>query len=206
MAFFHFLVVLLLPSLISAQHISLGVVGGVPAQNALDAGNSDRSFVVGPSLTVDWTEHLSLQSGILFYRLGTVDSYFYASVGDTFFRGPVTWKARAMEIPLLLRYHLLDRGRRWRPFIAAGPAVRRRTVEYSGLSTIPNATPATVSSGVRPYSESQWRVYPSAGAGVSLKVAGRLELDPEVRYSYWTGTSDLSIRRNQVHFLLGLRF
>lgn len=206
MAVLRLSIFLLLPSIIVAQHVSFGVVGGVPVQDAIDKASGDRSFAVGPTLTVDLTDHLSLQSGVLFYRLGEVDSYLYVSAADGFVRGPVTWKARAIEIPALLRYHLLDRGRRWRPFAAVGPAVRRRTVDYSGLSTIPNATPFPAGSVARPYSESQWRVYPSAGAGVSVKVASRLDLEPEVRYSRWTGTNDLNIRRNQVHFLLGLRF
>jgi hypothetical protein len=35
---------------------------------------------------------------------------------------------------------------------------------------------------------------------------GRMHIEPEVRYSYWNAGKTDVVRKNQVNFLLGIRF
>jgi len=116
-------------------------------------------------------------------------------------------QAHALEVPILAKYYFLGEHHSWRPFVTAGPSIRRTFVDSWYSSTIlsgANLGSATVTPGINP-KRVDWSVDPSFGAGVDVAI-GRFHLEPEVRYSYWGAGSELPVRKNQVDFLLGFRF
>ena len=165
-------------------------------------------FVIGPTLSVGAFAGLSLETGVLFHRLGaTHEGYAFPSLDGALVIGSDEWKARAVEVPLLLKYRFLSSNRTWRPFLSMGPTVRRTSVDYIGLRSTLSLSP--IDTGTRePMSTSdtvKWKVDPAVGVGVSFRT-GRIHIEPEVRYSYWGAGKHNVVRQNQVHFLFGLRF
>lgn len=188
-----------------AQRISPGVIGGVPAQPPVQQSTVNIPFVLGPTVAIELWQNLSLQTGVLFNRLGTSRTNYSFAVEGGLLSGSAQWQAHAAEIPILLRYHLLNRSHTWRPFVSAGPSVRRTTVTLHSRTSVSSSTPLPAGFGPMDYSRTQWSVDPVLGAGVSFK-SGRVHLEPEVRYSYWDAGKDTVVRKNQVNFLFGLRF
>lgn len=151
-------------------------------------------------MSVGFSSNLSLETGVLFHRLGAAQRHFaFPSNDGTLVRGSDEWKARAIELPFLLKYRFLDRTRTWRPFLSAGPTVRRTNIDYFGFRLGEAEAPLRGSETVK------WKIDPAAGAGVSFR-SGRVHIEPEVRYSYWGAGKHQVVRQNQVHFLFGLRF
>jgi hypothetical protein len=199
---------LIVPAVSQAQLLSFGVTGGVPALTPLGATNA-IPFAAGPTANVRVSSTLSLETGVMFYRLGQNTqngTFLYPanSVTTTFSQ----FKAHAIEVPVLAKLYPLGEKRGWRPFVTAGPALRRTSVESQFSSSTFNGNPASLAT-VQPGADVQrktWKVDPVVGAGVDVKV-GRFHLDPEVRYSYWReGTNLYPLRKNQVQFLAGFRF
>lgn len=167
------------------------------------AGRSKRTklpFVLGPTLSVGFTSNISLETGVLFHRLGSTEGHFaFPSSNGTLVSGSDEWKAGALELPFLLKYRFLNRSRTWRPFLSAGPTVRRTSIDYRGFRFGDGEASLLGSETVK------WNVDPAAGVGVSFRT-GRIHIEPEVRYSYWGAGKHEVVRQNQVHFLFGLRF
>ena len=198
----------LLPFIASAQHFSVGVIGGAPAQTPLGESANKLPFVIGPTLTVGSFAGFSVQTGVLFHRLGeTQQNYALRSLEGAVTLGTDTFKARAIEIPVLLRYQFLSRLSAWHPFISAGPSVRRVSIDYTGTQSVVSGNPISYSAGPSMTTSNvvKWRVDPVVGVGVSFR-AGAVKIEPEVRYSYWGAGSHTVVRQNQVHFLFGIRF
>lgn len=193
---------------VSAQQFSLGVVGGAPAEPPVGRSANKMPFVLGPTLSVATFAGLSLETGVLFHRLGSTDEQYSFRLPDgAFMAGADEWKVRAIEIPLLLKYRFLSKSRTWRPFVTMGPTVRRTSINYIGLRSTLSTNPEqpNTSEPMRTSETIKWKVDPAAGAGVSFR-AGRIHLEPEVRYSYWGAGKHEVVRKNQVQFLFGLRF
>ena len=113
----------------------------------------------------------------------------------------------SVEIPVLAKYRFLGARRNWRPFLSAGPVIRRTSVETRMNSSVLGANPAV---GAPPLfnvnrESVSWNADPAISAGMDFR-AGRFHLEPEVRYSYWGAGKHDPIRKNQVNFLLGIRF
>jgi hypothetical protein len=197
----------LLPVIGSAQPISIGFTGGAPAQPPVGSSAKDMPFVIGPTLSAGIIAGLSLETGLLFHRLSATEQHYAFPSGGAFVAGTEEWKARAIEIPLLLKYRFLSKSRTWRPFLSAGPAVRRTSIDYrgSGVTIDGDLSGTNMSAPVRTSGTVKWNVDPAAGAGVSFR-AGRVYIEPEVRYSYWGAGKHQVVRQNQVHFIFGLRF
>ena len=197
----------LLPGVGSAQQFLIGFLGGVPAEPSVGKSANSLPFVLGPTLSMGLSGGLSLETGVLFHRLGsTRENYAVSSSAGAFILGTDEWKGRAIEIPLLLKYHFLSRSSTWRPFVSAGPTVRWTSIDYNGSRSILSSTvPATSSEPMRASETTKWNVDPVLGVGVSFRT-GRVRIEPEVRYSYWGAGKHEVIRQNQVHFLFGLRF
>ena len=185
----------LLPAIGLAQQISVGAIGGVPAETPLGRSTISLPSVIGPTLTLGFRNSFALQTGILFHRLGRREdiALFNTSSGSGFVNSQL--KATAIELPLLLRYHFLSQTRNWQPFVSAGPTIRRTQTSYRSGGFV----------GSSSFDVTKWKINPSFGTGVSFK-AGRIRIEPEVRYSYWGSNRQDTIRQNQVHFLFGLRF
>jgi hypothetical protein len=182
----------------SAQTVSLGVQGGVPALMPLEGGGSKVPFAIGPTVLVGFTPRLSLESGLLFHRLGDSNqTYALPESHGPLALGFDNWRGRVLEIPALVRFSLLGGDRTWQPFISGGASIRRTSVDFTGFS--PNATQPTKIKSV------EWNVDPTVGAGVSFR-SGRVRVEPQVRYSYWGSGIHSVVKQNQVQFLFGLRF
>lgn len=191
-----------------AQLLTLGLQGGVPAQTSLERSNTKMPFVLGPTVTLKLFSNLSLESGVLFHCFGeSRDTFGFQYPEGGFTMGSNEWRAKAIELPFLLKYRFLSESRGWQPFLTAGPTVRRTSIDFTGFHTAWSGNPLNPSEHqpIETNNSTKWNVDPAVGAGVSFR-SGRLRIEPEVRYSYWGAGKHTVIRQNQVHFLFGLRF
>jgi hypothetical protein len=197
-----------MPAVAQTQFLSFGLKGGAPAQTPLGQTFNEMPLVLGPTVNLRISSRFSVETGVLFHRMGRqLNTGIFQYPENTLTFVSSTERGRALELPMLLRYHLLGEHRTWRPFITAGPAVRRTSIDALHTSTVLSglslsdftATPRVNTNLVK------WNVDPAFGAGVDLK-AGRFHLEPEVRYSYWGAGKNSAVRKNQVDFLLGFRF
>jgi hypothetical protein len=197
---FRILAVAALPCLASAQLLTFGIQGAVPAQTPL--GRTDKMpFLAGPSVDIRIVKGLSLETGLLYQRLGGgYDNFTLLGPANAITFGSQTVRGTALEIPLLAKYRFLSERRRWRPFLLAGPSVRRTSIKKEDIRFNSAGTLNAVNT-----TSTQWNVDPTVGAGVDARV-GRAHIEPEVRYSYWNAGKTGTVRKNQVDFLLGIRF
>ena len=196
---------MLLPTAGSAQLLTFGFQGGAPAQVPLGRTTVSMPFVLGPTLTVRLFSSLSLESGLLFYRLGEArENYAFRYPENSVTTGSNQWRGLTIEIPFLLKHRFLSEGRVWQPFVSAGPTIRRTSMDFTGLRSTLSGSQLDSPSVIEPVTKgasTNWNVDPAAAAGISFR-AGRFRLEPEVRYSYWGAGKNTLVRKNQVHFLL----
>jgi hypothetical protein len=196
----------LLPLMASAQLLTFGVRGGAPAETP--RGQTDKMpFVFGPTVNIRIASGLSLESGLLYRRLGRgFDSYAILYPENAVTLGYETWRGRALELPFLAKYRFRNGRAGWRPFLSAGPTVRRTSITTDRANTVISAGQFTTGGAPLFNTKStHWNVDPTVGVGVDFRV-GRLHLEPEVRYSYWGASKNTGVRKNQVDFLFGFRF
>ena len=196
----------LLPLTASAQLFTFGVQGGVPAQTPL--GRTDNTpFVLGPSVNIRVFSGLSLETGVLYHRLGRgSDNFTFLYPENSVTLGFETWRGSALEVPVLARYRFLSERAAWRPFLSAGPTVRRTSITTTWANSVISGSPlGNNSAGVLKTKTTQWNVDPTTGVGVDFRM-GRIHVEPEARYSYWGAGKTGRVRKNQVNFLLGFRF
>jgi hypothetical protein len=165
-------------------------------------------FVIGPTIQLRVFSRLSLESGVMFHRFGqrvSSGAFQYPDNSVTLFS--ITQHGRALELPFLAKYYLLSERRSWRPFVSAGPTVRRTSLETGNFSSILSGTQFVTlpSPNVSKSDSVRWKVDPVAAGGIDCRI-GRFHLAPEVRYSYWGAGKELPMRKNQVEFQLGFRF
>jgi hypothetical protein len=197
-----------MPAMAQTQLFTFGVKGGIPAETPLGQTANSMPFVLGPTVNVRVYSQLSIETGVLFHRLGQdANTGGFQYPANSFTLVFSSQSARAVEIPILAKFHVLGERHAWRPFVTLGPTIRRTSFDSHYSSTIfsgVSLTTASVNAGPN-LNRVDWRVDPAAGVGVDFK-AGRFHLDPEVRYSYWGAGADLPVRKSQVEFLLGFRF
>jgi outer membrane protein with beta-barrel domain len=197
----------MLPVTASAQIFTFGVQGGVPVETPL--GQTDKMpFTVGPTVNVHIFRGLSLDSGLLYDRIGRRSDnlvFFLPENGVTL--GFIDSHASAIEVPLLAKYRFRAIRSGWRPFVTAGPTIRRTSIKSENLVSILSGTPlgSTGTGSAVAIRTSQWNIDPAAGVGMDIR-AGRFHFEPEVRYSYWAAGKNSPIRKNQVNVLMGFRF
>ena len=197
----------LLPLTASAQLLTFGVQGGVPAQTPLGRTNNKMPVVLGPTVDIHLVSGLSFSTGVLFSRTGNRSDngvFLFPENSVTLTYGST--KSLSVEVPLLARYEFFTRRHSWRPFVTAGPSIRHTTIEENNLATVFSGSRLDVS-GPQPGLRKtlRWNVDPAAGFGVDVRT-GRFHLEPQVRYSYWGAGKNTILRKNQVNFLLGFRF
>lgn len=195
------------------QLFTFGVKGGVPGETPLGQTDSRMPFVIGPTVNVRIFSRLSLETGVLFHRMGEQRNngvFQYPENAVTLVSS--SERGSALELPFLARYHFLSERHTWRPFVIAGPSIRRTSLDASHLASVLSGSILSgASSGVftaQPILNTKtvkWNVDPAVGAGIDFKT-GRFHLEPEVRYSYWGAGKNSAVRKNQVDFLLGFRF
>jgi hypothetical protein len=197
-----------LPAAAQTRQFSFGVKGGVPAQTPLGQTESQMPFVLGADVEIRMYSGLSLETGVLFDRMGQKANSFafqYPENAVTLLYS--MGRGRAIELPFLAKYRFRSESHNWRPYVSAGPTVRRTSLTASQFTSILSGSSSVATVGqVVPESNSvKWNADPTAAAGVDFK-AGRVHLEPEVRYSYWGAGKNWPVRKHQVYFLLGFRF
>jgi hypothetical protein len=199
------LIFALLPLTASAQLFNFGVQGGVPAQPPL--GQSDNiPFVLGPSVDIRALPWLSLETGVLYHRIGrSYDNFAFLYPENAVTLGSATSRGSALELPILAKFRFRSESSAWRPFLSAGPTVRRTSITTDSSSSILSGSSLTaIGTPLFTARTTQWNVDPTVGVGMSFRT-GRFHIEPEVRYSYWgAGTTGL-VRKSQVNFLFGFR-
>src|SRR5580704_30970 len=118
----------LFPLTVAAQLFNFGVQGGVPAQPPL--GQSDNiPFVLGPSVDIRALPWLSVETGVLYNRIGrSSDNFAFLYPENAVTLGYATSRATALELPLLAKFRFRSERSAWRPFLSAGPTVRRTSI------------------------------------------------------------------------------
>jgi hypothetical protein len=210
----------LFPLTVAAQLFNFGVQGGVPAQPPL--GQSDNiPFVLGPSVDIRALPWLSVETGVLYNRIGrSSDNFAFFYPENAIALGSETSHGSALEVPLLAKFRLTHVRSGWQPFLSAGPTIRRTSITtdssasiLSGSSQTAIGSSSNIPSGTSQTAigtpsftgrTTQWDIDPTIGVGVSFRT-GRFHIEPEVRYSYWDAGKTGLVRKNQVNFLLGFR-
>ena len=161
----------LLTPLADAQHISVGVVGGIPFSGGLSDFTStngintvahtfsnSNNYLVGPMIDIRLPLSLGIEADAL-YRPVNITTKIISTAPGVSTRSssnPATW-----EFPILgkFRLPLLPVVK---PFVEAGPSFRARSSSLSFLST----------KGF------------TIGAGIEVKIL-RLRIAPALRYTHW---------------------
>jgi hypothetical protein len=163
------------------QTVTVGAIGSgsgvnnTPGTFTLNSG--PRSFLVGPTLTVNLIGPLSIEADAVHRPIQQTTS---VSIGSSFMSSGTsslsTWQFPVLakyEMPMPLAYHRL------RPFAEVGPAFRQ-----GGGAT---------RDGV------------AAGGGVSVR-AGMFAIAPTLRYMHWQADSTSRLRSNEFDLFLGVSF
>jgi hypothetical protein len=183
-------------SALLAQHISVGIKGGVPFNggfaDASQAGvdlvtrsfSDSNNYIIGPMIEVHLPFSLSIEADALYRPLSLAVENQLPTIVSRSVIDPVSW-----EFPVLGRFRLPFPI--VKPFVEAGPSFR------------------TVGSN-RGYLSNKGFLM---GIGVELKVS-RVRFGPEIRYTRWGDDARPSpgvgfqppSSQNQGEFLLGLSF
>ena len=191
-----------------AQHMSFGVVSGVPATGSFDTGFILRGsfvptttrYVVGPAVGVSLGNRFAAELNALYQPFSFRQSNVIGIISSSKTTGSL-W-----QFPLLLRYRILAGP--IAPYVAAGPSFQLVTNITESSITI--LAPATVVS----HSPPDRRVIAGFAAGAGLRFSlGRLQISPEIRYTRWTAenfdftqSNHVGTNLNQVQVLVALMF
>jgi hypothetical protein len=202
----------LLPTVLSAQIFSFGVKGGLPLTSASDSQlESSRSFygtvdfemkryAFGPTVEVKLPFGFRFEADALYQHVRTT-----AISATAFPTGALTFQTTAAspwEIPLLLK-HRFGHGR-FTPYASAGSTLRRiGDVTYNQWSMPPPGYPASFTHVIYPSGEPV-RAGITAAGGVSVRTRF-LRFEPELRYTHWTSDHYLPTTE-QLDFLVGITF
>jgi opacity protein-like surface antigen len=197
-----------------AQPVSIGVTGGVPMTDFLNAAHGDQAsyatntkrYTVGPTIEFHLPGRLSLEVDGLYKRVG------YNFVGSDSTGNQLTARttANSWEFPITGKFEITPGP--LRPFIQAGVSVRN----ISGIRQVQDVVQAGTLNQVTVSSPAEFNTDTDLGfvfgGGVSIK-AGRLRISPQIRYTRWGSEnfrdplhSLLHTNLNQADFLLGITF
>jgi hypothetical protein len=189
-----------------AQQVSAGIEGGFPIQTPLNT-TKVMPFAVGPTAEVRLFWGISLQTGVLYRRVGDAQSSLFFNTIDN---GAIVSSDRlrgwALDIPILAKYRFLGEGRAFRPFLAVGPTIRRTSIRDTFTTSVQGTTmpPPPFYLANYDHHNIEWNVDPTVAAGVDIRT-GRFHVEPEVRYSYWQSGNSGPLRNNQVEFMFRFR-
>jgi opacity protein-like surface antigen len=205
----------LLADIGSAQHVSIGAIGGVPLTDAFEKRATGvlfprftytfntKRYIVGPTADVSLPLGLRFEADALYTRL----DYDSTVMGvDTFTRSAT--KANSWEFPLLLKKDFTAAA--VKPYGNIGVALRHvggtshivNTVFPNHVFELNTAPPGLIH---------DWTSGFVIGGGVEFR-AGPLRLSPELRYTRWfrenfsTSTGLFQSNLNEASVLLGLRW
>ena len=180
-----------------AQLVSVGVTGGLTLTNLAPANNESKRFLVGPSLEFRLPANFAIEIDALYQRTGNSAVFLYNGPDNALQTNAIRYRNNVWTFPVLAKYYFGGTQKKLRPFVSSGWAIRHVSSEVTSRTS---ASPTTYRNNYgRPVD-----VGAVAAAGVRLQYR-RLAVLPEFRYTRW-GSGDNLQRRNDVAFLLGLRF
>ncbi len=197
--------------LCAGEHVSVGVKGGVPITDFVDAARGTTSayftsthrYLVGPTVEFHLPARFSIEVDALYKRVG----YQFEANGPVIFSKTV---ANSWEFPVLGKFEILPGP--VRPFIDAGANFRHLSGVKQIQQTISGATFNQVEVNGATEFNKDYDIGFTFGFGVAFKL-GPVRISPEVRYTRWGGEnfrdpieSLLRTNRNQGDFMLGLTF
>ena len=208
-------------TLASAQIVSLGVKGGVPATQALAGSYSSPTTIldtgrwtVGPTIEFRLPFGFSVEADAL-YR-GYREQFSFA--GNGFIIPPGTnvnpvipaffvsshSNTKVWDFPLLLKYRIGSHG--FRPFVDAGYTFSHRTSDFTSFSSclssqaVCQASTPVFGNGTFRGGSSENSGGPTGGVGVEYRY-GRVKIAPEVRYTHLSNPTS-----NLVTVMVGVTF
>jgi hypothetical protein len=190
---------LLLTGVASAQMVSIGAIGGVPITDTTGRTDESRPYIVGGSVEFHLPAGFSVEADALYRRVGNT-SYFGYIAGPTTVVTANRRRGDSWEFPLLGKYYF-RRASAWQPFLGTGFAFR--TIGVNEAATVVTGDP-TVTTLVHGNFREPLEVGATVAGGLRFRY-GRLAILPQIRYTRWGGTNDLT-RNNETSFLLGLTF
>ena len=197
----HFLGIMLLAAPLAAQHISLGIKGGVPFTEAFKTSGGPlfnyeslkNPYTIGPSLEVRLPLRLSVSIDVLWKRLE-----YQANAGPA----AMNVKSNQFEFPIMVKYRFREGF--WTPYVAAGPSFNKitgvsRTITNPGQFLSPDEFKDSSSGGF------------AFGGGLEFKPVIRVTTELRVTRR---GTENfasaaeglLKSNLNQAEFLVGIHF
>jgi hypothetical protein len=194
--------VIAIGSVASAQLISVGAVGGVPITDTNGRTDESRPYIVGGSVEVRLPARFALEADDLYRRVGNTSYFGYAS-GAVFAVSADRRRGNSWEFPLLGKYYF-RRTSAWQPFIGTGFTFRTIGVNDTANVTTSDSTGALQTSLIRGSFREPLEVGATVVGGVRFHY-GRIAILPQVRYTRWGGSNDLT-RNNETSFLLGIAF
>lgn len=206
-------------TLASAQIVSVGMKGGVPATSAVAGYYSSPTnildtgrWTVGPTVEFRLLFGFSVEADAL-YRGYRAQSSFTSSEFIAPGVNTVTFPAifvssrsstKAWDLPILLKYRIGSR--RLKPFVAAGYAFSHRSTDFTSFqfcvsnATVCNASTPVYFQGSRSGSYSSWSGGPAGGVGVEYRY-GKVKIAPELRYTHLSNPT-----ANLVTVMVGFTF
>jgi hypothetical protein len=205
------------------QGFRFGVKGGVPLTHYFEAGSggfplrgfdeysaATRRYTVGVTAERWIWPRLGIAADVLYKRMGYVA--FHRSFGGG--RGTESSydvKGHSWDVPLMARYRPTGGAG---PFLEGGPAfryigpLRARGEEFTFDLVAGTESRVRIDRGSTPELNNRLYAGVTAGGGFELR-AGRVAVQPEVRYTHFVSNLDtalLRFRPHQVEVLLGLVF
>jgi hypothetical protein len=198
-------------SLLSAQLVSVGVMGGIPLNDPTSSGGATKDesprYVVGASVELKLPANFAIEADALYRRIGNTLS-FSSLPAFTIFPGTTGYinreRGNSWEFPLLGKYYFHEHESGWRPFVGTGFAFRTTQFDNTTTQTTIDTTGLSTTSTFAGSFRSNLDVGATVAAGIRLH-KGRIALTPEFRYTRW-GAADNQLARNDSRFLLGLSF
>jgi hypothetical protein len=194
--------------LLSAQPVSIGVLGGAPLVDQTNGNDESRPYLVGPSVEVRLPAGFAIEADALYQRIGNtssfalLESFIGAGVAITTAETTRT-RANQWEFPVLGKYYF-RRNSRWQPFVGTGWAMRFADIHQSGNETVVNTGAAVSTFTFTDSFRSDLQVGATFTAGIRYRI-GRFAMLPQVRYTRWGGQNNI-LNKNEAAAALGLSF
>jgi len=216
-----FLPAILFCSIIHAQIVSVGALGGVPLIDQTNTYNDSfvhdesRPYIVGASIEFKLPAGFAIEADALYQRVGNTFQYPINGVSiissgtsvTELFPNITRNRANAWEFPLLGK-HYFRRNSAWQPFLGVGPAFRTASFHQTGNETFINEGTGMVSVGqtisFNDNFHSDLEVGATVAAGLRYR-KGHLAFLPQFRYTRWAG-SNSTLRKDEANFMLGVSF
>jgi hypothetical protein len=194
---------LIMAGSLSAQAVSVGILGGVPFTDPNSSGDGSKRFTFGPSVEVRLPASFAIEADMLYRRIGS-DTAFFLQNGLVSSSFVDRQRGNSWQFPILGKYYFGHQTSKWRPFVGTGYSFRIANPHVDSTTTTTDATGTHTA-----FSE----FHEGNGLGIGATVAagvrfekGRLGFSPQLRYTRWSDHANNLNGRNDAAFLLGITF